>query len=65
MAGERDRGGDSQIYNPDNRAAVDATEFLLEQVGTDAISQVLKEFWPDIKRKMFHHGAGQDTASTR
>jgi hypothetical protein len=23
-------------------------------VGTDAVSQVLKEFWPDIRRKMFH-----------
>jgi len=43
----------SQTYHPDNRTAVDATEFLLEQVGTDAISQVLKEFWPDIKRKFF------------
>jgi hypothetical protein len=43
----------SQIYHPDNRTAVDATELLLEQVGTDAISQVLKEFWPDIKRKFF------------
>lgn len=55
----------SQTYHPDNRTAVDATEFLLEQVGTDAASQVLKEFWPDIKRKMFHRGTGQDTASTR
>jgi hypothetical protein len=55
----------SQTYHPDNRTAVDATEFLLEQVGTDAISQVLKEFWPDIKRRMFHRGAGQDTANTR
>ena len=23
------------------------------QVGTDAVSQVLKEFWPDIKQKFF------------
>lgn len=53
----------SQAYHPDNRTAADATEFLLEQVGTDAISQVLKEFWPDIKRKMFHRGAAQDTAN--
>lgn len=43
----------SQTYHPDNRTAFDATEFLLEQVGTDAISQVLKEFWPDIKHKLF------------
>jgi hypothetical protein len=25
-------------------------------VGTDAVSQVLKEFWPDIRRKLFHKG---------
>jgi hypothetical protein len=24
------------------------------QIGTDAISGVLKEFWPDIKRKLTH-----------
>lgn len=58
----------SQAYHPDNRTARDATELLLEQVGTDAISQVLKEFWPDIKRKWFHRrAAGPDitTASAR
>jgi hypothetical protein len=49
----------SQGYHPDNRTAGEATEFLLEQVGTDAVSQVLKEFWPDIKRKMFHRTTGQ------
>jgi hypothetical protein len=27
---------------------------LLQQVGTDGVSQVMKEFWPDIKRKLFH-----------
>ena len=43
----------SQAYHPDNRSAVDASEFLLEQVATDAFSQVLKEFWPDIKHKFF------------
>ncbi len=54
----------SQTYHPDNRTALDASEFLLEQVGTDAVSQVLKEFWPDIKRKLFHKGTPQDSAST-
>jgi hypothetical protein len=44
----------SQAYHPDNRTAADATEFLFEQVATDAISQVVKEFWPDIKHKLFH-----------
>lgn len=53
----------SQTYHPDNRTALDATEFLLEQVGTDAVSQVLKEFWPDIKHKLFHRGNPQDTVA--
>jgi hypothetical protein len=26
---------------------------MFTQIGTDAISQVLKEFWPDVKRKYF------------
>ncbi len=44
------------IYHVDDRTALDNTGKLLEQVGTDAISQVLKEFWPDIKKKFFHKG---------
>ncbi len=57
----------SQAYHPDNRTAKDATELLLEQVGTDAFSQVLKEFWPDIKHKFFHKGnpQGATTASAQ
>ena len=42
------------VYHPDSRDAYDNSMKLLEQVGTDAISQVLKEFWPDLKRKWFH-----------
>jgi len=53
----------SQTYHPDNRTALDATTFLFEQVGTDAVSQVLKEFWPDIKRKLFHKGTQQQADS--
>jgi hypothetical protein len=41
-------------YHPDTRDAYDNSMKLLEQVGTDAISQVIKEFWPDLKRKWFH-----------
>lgn len=44
----------SNAYYPDNRTFLDNGTKLLEQVGTDAVSQVLKEFWPDIKRKWFH-----------
>jgi hypothetical protein len=44
----------SNAYYPDGRNFADNGTKLLTQVGTDAFSQVLKEFWPDIKRKMFH-----------
>jgi hypothetical protein len=44
----------SNAYYPDNRNLTDNTTKLLMQVGTDAVSQVGKEFWPDIKRKLFH-----------
>ena len=44
----------SNAYYPDQRDALDNATKLLEQCGTDAVSQVLKEFWPDIKRKWFH-----------
>jgi hypothetical protein len=46
------------IYHVDGRDASTNTYRLLEQVGTDAVSQVLKEFWPDIKKKFFHKGGG-------
>jgi hypothetical protein len=46
----------SNTYYPDSRTASENTTKLLQQVGTDAASQVLKEFWPDIKRKWFHKG---------
>ena len=48
----------SNAYYPDDRHLTDNATKLLEEVGTDAISQVLKEFWPDIKAKLFHKQAG-------
>jgi hypothetical protein len=52
----------SNLYHPDSRDALDNTYKLLEQCATDGISQVLKEFWPDIKQKFFHRKppAGSD-----
>ncbi len=44
----------SNAYYPDDHSVLDNSTKLLEAVGTDAISQVLKEFWPDIKHKLFH-----------
>jgi hypothetical protein len=39
----------SNAYNPDTRDASENLEKLGLQLGTDAISNVLKEFWPDVK----------------
>ena len=44
----------SNLYQPDERDALDNVIKLLEQCATDGISQILKEFWPDIKHKLFH-----------
>lgn len=40
----------SNLYYADGRTAVDNVQRLLIQCGTDALSNVLKEFWPDVKR---------------
>ena len=45
----------SNTYYPETRTIHDNMNKLALQVGTDALSNVLKEFWPDIKRKMKHH----------
>jgi len=42
----------SNMYYPDGRTFTNNGSKLVLQVGTDALSQVLKEFWPDIKRRV-------------
>lgn len=44
-------------YYPDDRQASGYLENFGTALGTDAVSQVLKEFWPDIKRRWYakHH----------
>ena len=42
----------SNAYYPDNRTASDAVSKLGFQLGVDMASNVLKEFWPDITRKL-------------
>jgi hypothetical protein len=43
----------SNAYYPDTRTVTDNVQRLLIACGTDAFSDVLKEFWPDVKRKLF------------
>ncbi len=40
-------------YYPDSVGFAPTMQRMFTQIGTDALSQVLKEFWPDIKRKWF------------
>ncbi len=39
-------------YYPDNRTASNAVTKLTSQIGVDMASNVLKEFWPEISRKL-------------
>lgn len=49
----------SNAYYPDNRTASNAVRGLGIQLGVDAGSNILKEFWPEIRRKL--HLDGRET----
>ncbi len=53
----------SQSYHVDGRNAGTAIYKLGEQCGIDAFSQVLKEFWPDVKRKLLKKKQGNPSES--
>ena len=54
VLGDFASGAISNLYYPgDTRNVSDNIQKLGIAVGTDAFSQVLKEFWPDIKNKFF------------
>ncbi|HWC95971.1 MAG TPA: hypothetical protein VG456_04460 [Candidatus Sulfopaludibacter sp.] len=47
----------SNAYYPDTRTVSDNVQKLLIACATDAFSNVLKEFWPDVKRKLHKKSA--------
>lgn len=47
--------GIGNAYYPTERHFEDNIQRLYTALATDAVSQILKEFWPDIKRKYFSH----------
>jgi hypothetical protein len=47
--------GISNLYYTQNRDVEENVEKLGIQLATDSISNVLKEFWPDLKRKLFRN----------
>jgi len=42
----------SNAYYPDNRDVKDASLRLVQQLGVDAASNILKEFWPEISKHL-------------
>jgi hypothetical protein len=42
----------SNAYYPDNRNASQAVSKLAVQIGVDTVGNILKEFWPDLSRKL-------------
>ena len=54
----------SNAYYPDTRDWHDNLQRLFVACGTDAFSNVLKEFWPDVKRKFKKHHDEEPLLST-
>jgi hypothetical protein len=64
-AGNATAAAISNAYEPDDRTVASNVGKWLEYIGTDAVSQVLKEFWPDVKHWMFHrHDATPGTTGS-
>jgi hypothetical protein len=53
----------SQAYYPDNRNASSAVSSLGVQVGVDMASNVVKEFYPDLRRKLSRKPRNQPPSS--
>ena len=51
----------SNAYYPDQRSAGNSISKLAMQIGVDAAGNVLKEFWPDLRRKFSKKSANQLT----
>jgi hypothetical protein len=51
----------SVAYYPDNRDVTGGVSKLGSQLGVDMVSNILKEFWPDLERKVSRkHKPGRD-----
>jgi hypothetical protein len=55
----------SNAYYPDNRRAAPAVSKLGMQIGVDAAGNILKEFWPDLSRKLSRRKPSRDAAASR
>ena len=50
-------------YYPDAKGFDPTMQRMFTQIGTDAVSQVLKEFWPDVKKHLIHKRGANPQAS--
>jgi hypothetical protein len=55
--------GIGNAYYPGERRLSDNFQRFYSQLATDALSQVLKEFWPDVKRKYFSRKSASQPAA--
>lgn len=55
LLGNSAASGIANAYYPRERSLGDNAQRVATQFATDALSQVLKEFWPDIKHRFFSH----------
>ena len=53
VAGNGISAGIANAYYPSERGFNDNFQRLYVALATDAVSQILREFWPDVKRKFF------------
>lgn len=54
----------SQAYYPDKRTASDAASKLAVQVGVDMASNIMKEFYPEVRRLLQHKKSGGSSGQT-
>lgn len=62
VGGNAIAAGVGLAYYSDDRDVPDFLQNWGTQLATDAFSQVLKEFWPDIKHRYFHHHKAEPAA---
>ena len=43
------------LYYPDDTGLRYTAQRMFMQIGTDAFDNILKEFWPDVKRKWLRY----------
>ena len=55
LVGNGITAGIGNAYYPDGRRLDDNVQRWGAQIATDTLSNVIKEFWPDVKRKFTHH----------